>query len=352
MSRNRISTIIISFIFCFICSSFIVSNSYCSEDNPYCSGDQDRIQELTDEFIQKYGDEIDIKWSEDTGMPYTISKVYLDESEIDMGDPKGEARSFLSENESFLGLDIDDLKFQHMRSISNGDGYRVDFEIFYQGIRIDDNKVRVNIYDRENGKIQIYIKSQYIPCLDLDVDPIISSSGAVNIVKNDLGVSSLSMPIEPELIVFPKEDVYLAWKIYCHTVPFDPYYYYIDAHTGKIIASGLNRTTGPSENSTSSNSTTSNIYDIPYYTPYYNPYTPYNPIYTPYNTPYSAPYNNPYTPYNPISTPYNNPYSTPYNPYTTPYSYPIGGDWFSENYYNLIPNYNVFLNNNIFSSPW
>jgi len=386
-------TIVLYFIFCFICSIFIISHAYCSEDNPYCTDDQDRIQELTDEFMAKYGDEVEIRYSETTGIPTRVSHIYP--SNVDLENPKKTVFSFLSENSLFLGIDdMDDLKFKEIDELSRVSGYKVEYSIFYQDVPLQSSssKVSVNISENSDGRIRFtVVKSAYIPCIDLDVDPSISEAKAANVVKKDLGVSRLfnairkspyssyggnnssSFPygfyanlynsppspypytynspitpspysyssryseeaVEPDLIIYDKDgEVYLAWKFYCSKEAsggqgYRHYYYYIDAHTGDIIDNyELKPYSSSGVDTTSSNNS---IYDI---------YSPYNPT---YNAPYNMP-NTPYTPYDPIGNPYNTPYGTPY----TPYSPSIGGDWFPGNSFNLMPNYTIFSNNNYF----
>ena len=384
MINNRISrirTIILSLIFCFLCSSFIVSNLYCSEDSPYCSGDTDKIQELTDEFIGKYGEDVDIRLNEDNGIPRRIHGVYYSESEVDIKNPKGIASSFLLENASFLGMDMNDIKFKKLDERS--DFYRVDFQQYYKGVPVrEDEKIRINVYESVDGKIEIFLMSDYIPCIDLDVDPTISSGEAANIVKKDLGVSRLvivemsedpypysnyyanpyrttyygsiyspyyapspyssvspinwkEVPVEPELIIFPFEgDLYLAWKILCHDEPFrsygPAYYYFIDAHTGEII---YNRSTAYGQTPSSG----SNIYN-----PYITTYNPYD-----YN------YTNTYNPYITTYNPYDFNYTNTYNPYTFPTStsrFPgnLFNSLLSPSFINPILNYKGFYNNNFF----
>ncbi|MGA1876070.1 MAG: hypothetical protein ACMUIA_10730 [bacterium] len=407
MTRDTIRTIIISFIFCFICSGFMVSHTYCSEDNPYCTGDQERIQELTDEFIQKYGDEVKIRWNETTGIPTRIYGIYPNPSDVDLENPKKTAISFLSENSLFFGIDhIDDLKFQEVDELSTQTGYKVDYDIFYQGVPlVGSGNVRVIMTEMSDGRIRLTLLSDYSPCIDLDVDPTITAAEAANVVKKDLGVSRLVLakrtsaysssgtgnypygfpygfyanlfhnypspypstynspsvpspysyssryieePVEPELIIYEKDgEVYLAWKFLCSKEPYGAglgYYYHIDAHTGKIIhAYELKPYAGYGEADTTSSS------PVPY-----NPYTPYNPV---YNNPYSTPYSTPYTPYtyNPYSY---TPYSTPYTLYNSPISggqsyYPYGYQQFYNPYdYGWNQPYNYGWNQQPYSYGW
>jgi hypothetical protein len=60
----------------FICLSVLTVNTYGLADitlNPYCTSDTDRIEELTENFIVRYGEEdVRIDWSESTSIPERI----------------------------------------------------------------------------------------------------------------------------------------------------------------------------------------------------------------------------------------------------------------------------------------
>lgn len=95
-------------IITFISLSIFAFNRYClanNDLNPYCIGDIEKIQELTKDFKKKYGEDIVISWDEDTGFLEKISHLDLSGP----GEPEDRAFSFMSENASFLGIDIYDI---------------------------------------------------------------------------------------------------------------------------------------------------------------------------------------------------------------------------------------------------
>jgi len=73
--KNRTKIILQFLIFCFIWLNSFTPNSYCLEDNPYCAGDEDRIQKLTQDFIEKYGEGVNIYWDKATGWTNTIAGI-------------------------------------------------------------------------------------------------------------------------------------------------------------------------------------------------------------------------------------------------------------------------------------
>lgn len=167
------------------------------------------------------------------------------------GKPEDIAFTFLTENESFLDINQKNLKFRECKETK-----RVNIAIFqqvYKGVAVQDKDVRVNL--SKNGEIK-FVKSNYYPHHELNVDPQITPENAIAVVKADLGVEELlqvtkkvseegrgedeiSTPV-PELVIISGEEsgnkAYLAWKFkFLQKDTPNFWYYAIDAHTGEII---------------------------------------------------------------------------------------------------------------------
>ncbi|MEW5803587.1 MAG: hypothetical protein AB1847_15950 [bacterium] len=403
-------------VFSFLLSNIITTfNTCCAENNdynPYCSGDNDKIQELTEEFLQKYGEEVKISRNDDTGIPVRIRHAYYDEPEVNMDDPAGIAFSFLSENSLFLGIDINEIGFDDIKDLS--ELYQVHFRQFYKGVPVEESRrVMINVSKSVNGRVELFYKSdclEYLTCIDLDVVPTIIAEEAAEVVRQDLGISRLVnvqwdlpnltypsydpynpygpptygpataysynggnlfspvtypykkgtevTPVVPNLIVLPDArdgNVYLCWRFAFSIAepygPFGSHYYFIDAHTGEIIAHTRGEISITASNDTSSNSTTSSSGSasssvttsssstVP------NPYTIiYSPasIYSPTSNPYNYNHGSIYAPYNPDNN--YNPYDPVYanNSSYTAYSFPTAENnsgWSTGSSLNLTLNY-------------
>ncbi|MBN2373830.1 PepSY domain-containing protein [bacterium] len=343
--KNRLIAVAFTFIFGFLCLGLILPDGYCSADNPYCSGDQDKIQELVEDFKEKYGEDVKISWNENTAVPYIVGGMEIGSS---TKTPKETALSFLSENASFFGLDIDDLEFNDIQE--NAYMKYVDFDQFYKGVHVYSGDIRVFL--RLTDGAVSSVSSRYFPCIDLDVVPKITAEEAAAVVKADLGAWSLVnvetsfseygiaqkqvSPIVPELIIYPKDngkEMYLCWSFMFHIeMPYGPYgswYYYIDAKTGNIVSHGSLMISGESGNGNTTNNTSS------IYNNYYNNY--YNRQANSFNWLSGPVYNQ--TPY--YVSPYNNTFNNTFFPvYNTPYSH---------SFFNPVFNNNpVFNTNNFF----
>ncbi len=282
--RKNWTKIILHFlIFCFIWLISITPNAYCSEDSPYCTGDDDAIQALVDDFIATYGEDAKVYWNELSGLPYIVAGMGIT---ADMEHPEEAAFSFLSQSASLLGIDINDIAFRKIHE--NKSDLYIDFDQFYKGVPVHGGDLRVFI--RKSDGTVISVSSHYIPCVELDVIPLITAEEAAEFVKEALGAESLVniktsfdllggggsdmlaaqkeiLPVIPELIVYAQnmgEEVYLCWHFrFTIEEPYGPngsWYYLIDAHTGEIIKGGspsMGAGSG-SENTSENNSSNSN----------------------------------------------------------------------------------------------
>ncbi|MFX0053193.1 MAG: PepSY domain-containing protein [Candidatus Hermodarchaeota archaeon] len=259
-------------ILIFIAASLIAFNTSCLADNdsnPYCSGDSEKIQELTEDFIQKYGEGVEIRWDEDTGFLEKISRLDLSGP----GEPEDRAFSFLSENASFLGIDINDIEFSSINH--SGSSSKINFDQYYKGIPVYRGKIWVTMSKSDKAASSVHFRKFYY-CLDIDTSISIIKEQAEEIVKKDLGVGELFYLVEEPfsqyesigendvvviippvplpnyirpsqniikkapsitLLIFPYEnDTYLCWEIIVKLWDRKPWYYYIDAHTGEIVS--------------------------------------------------------------------------------------------------------------------
>jgi len=162
-------------------TAFITSCLADNDPNPYCSGDIEKIQELTEDFLQKYGEGVEIRWDKDTG--YLEKILYFNLSGF--GDFKDRAFSFLSENSSFLGIDVNDLEFLSVSGLE-----KVTFKQLYKGLPVHEGKIWFSLAKEGGTEYSITLKKYYF-CLDIDVIPTITKEEAAAIVMGNLGVTEL-----------------------------------------------------------------------------------------------------------------------------------------------------------------
>ncbi len=233
--KKRVITFFI--IFSFLWLSLITFNSNCSANG--------QSQEQLKIFTEKYGKDVKIRY-DNTGRPIRIRNIKTAES---VGKPEDIALSFLTENSSFLDINLANLKFIKRRETKQVN--TAVFQQIYKDLPVQDKVVRVNL--TKNGKIT-FVKSNYYPHADLDIVPQITAEAAAAVIMSDLGVEELLQVIKtatgysykdefsspvPELVIIPgkeKGKAQLAWKF--HFTQKDTshcWYYGIDAHTGEII---------------------------------------------------------------------------------------------------------------------
>jgi len=241
-------------IFSFICLSVIAFNFYCSAEN-------NQSKEQIKNFTEKYGKNVKINWNKITGFPRWISGI---ETESYEGNSEEITFSFLSENSSFLGIDVDDLKLRDDLIVVKRVKH-VHFKQFYKGLPVEN--AEISVYMNGNGAIGL-LQSNYYPILNLNINPLKKSEEAATVIKEDLGIEKLLhvktsfaedgtekkefLPVVPELIIIPKDggNAYLAWAFnFCiedSRGARASWHYSIDAHTGQIIRKrSLDQAYGP-----------------------------------------------------------------------------------------------------------
>ncbi|MGA1842304.1 MAG: PepSY domain-containing protein [bacterium] len=414
MDQNENNKNILKYFFtCLIVVTFIglsisAFNTICTADNdsnPYCSGDTDKIQELTDEFIQKYGEDVEIRWDEDTGFLEKI--LYLNLS--GPGNAKDRAFSFLSENSLFLGIDLNDLEL-----LSSGSLEKVKYIQLYKGIPVHKGEMWVTVSKEGGAKSSVTLKDYYF-CLDVDIVPTITKEEAAAVVMENLGVTELfnteekfvsdwgdssyipygaviygtspgvypgiappptlfspppmifpqsrkisqKTPASTQLLIYPKGgDAYLCWEFkFNQGEQAYTWHYYIDAHTGEIVYNykGANYVSSSSGTTSSSPSQTIStnpyIYSSPMNTNSGNlfPASYINPVFSSFNSILdNARYGNIVSFYS-ASFPYSN-YNTPLY-YPGRYAFPVNSQVLYGNY-NFPYSYNYSRFGAASSSPY
>jgi len=255
----------------FICIGVLFYNTCCLADialNPYCTGDTGRIEELAAEFIDKYGEGVEIRRDEVTGAPIRVTGIT---TEVFEGKPEEIVFAFLSENASFFGIHSNDIEFSWLTEALGSKN--VHFRQLHKGVPVFET--RINVLIKKDGSIGS-VKAEYYHCLDLDVVPNITEKQAGAVIMEDLGVTELfsevrssasftyapppwgaptgstpyvssyvpqkrvvKKPASTELLIYPKDgDAYLCWE-FTFNLGESRYmwYYYVDAHTGEIVHS-------------------------------------------------------------------------------------------------------------------
>jgi len=231
MPKRIILSLVVSLIF-----------SYIFAFNAYSTMSGENNQEQV--FIEKYGEDVKIKYDKSTG------QTFIWGLKTEASDKKAEdiACSFLSENSSFLRIDMNNLRLKDCREYEGTK--HVYFDQFYKGTPVHGKEVHVHI--RKNGEIDS-VDSRYYIISDLDVNPTVTPERAAQVIMDDLSVKKLTtlktsfnedgtakkelLPVTPELIILPQEgEARLSWKfIFTVEEPFGSWCYFIDAKNGEII---------------------------------------------------------------------------------------------------------------------
>ncbi|KAB2845927.1 MAG: hypothetical protein F9K45_02965 [Melioribacteraceae bacterium] len=164
------------------------------------------------------------------------SAIYNINSKLYSGTPENIARQYLLENKDLLMFknDLNDLVIYSVKTSPGGT--HVKFSQTYKGLPVVNGGILVSI-NKEN-KVTTLLSS-YIPDLDIDINPKLSSSSALSIVENKLNLNEVKdlSQIKTELNIYEKNNkVYLIWVVGVNlTDPFISKDYYLDANTGEIL---------------------------------------------------------------------------------------------------------------------
>lgn len=121
-------------------------------------------------------------------------------------------------------------------SVSSGfaGGFFYFFEIFYKGIIIENHRLTLYYNDFEGTTVSLYGESLFYN--DISVVPVLSEVEAKDKLKeaNPQCITSE----EGELLIYVERSkgVYLCYKFVVSPQGSEPYYYYISAKTGEVIA--------------------------------------------------------------------------------------------------------------------
>ena len=116
-------------------------------------------------------------------------------------------------------------------------GFYYTFEILYKGIRIEKHRLIVYYNDFVNTMVSLYGESLFYN--DISVKPVLTKEEAKNKLKEfDSQIIDEFITSEGELLIYVERSkgVYLCYKFVVSPQGSEPYYYYISAKTGEVIA--------------------------------------------------------------------------------------------------------------------
>ena len=116
-------------------------------------------------------------------------------------------------------------------------GFFYFFEIFYKGIIIENHRLTLYYNDFEGTTVSLYGESLFYN--DISVVPVLTKEEAKNKLKeSDSQVIGEFITSEGELLIYVERSkgVYLCYKFGVSPQGSEPYYYYISAKTGEVIA--------------------------------------------------------------------------------------------------------------------
>ena len=121
-------------------------------------------------------------------------------------------------------IDVDELGMRHVRMRQE-----------YEGLPVIGGELVVHFTEKN---VLRAVNGSYVPELDLDVAPRLSSSDAASLAAKDLeSFFGKGRADEPTLVIFPWEGTdYLAWRLFMHSdTPMGRWEYFVDAATGDIV---------------------------------------------------------------------------------------------------------------------
>ncbi len=141
----------------------------------------------------------------------------------------------LEEVEPYLYM----LDVSNVASISSGyaGGFYYTFQILYKEVRIEKHRLIVYYNDFVNTMVSLYGESLFYN--DISVKPVLIKEEAKNKLKeSDSQIIDEFITSEGELLIYVEKSkgVYLCYKFVVSPQGSEPYYYYISAKTGEVIA--------------------------------------------------------------------------------------------------------------------
>jgi len=155
---------------------------------------------------------------------------------VKSGDEVSTAIQFFTENKAAFRMEnpSEELKLQRIDEDQLGMRH-VRFDQIYRGLKVIGGAMIVHY--TADGKLKT-VNGKYEPEIELGTTSDLAPEEAVRIASDDLaGFFGSGEPSEPELVVFPWEDVnYLAWRFFIYSEkPMGRWEYFVDANTGEVI---------------------------------------------------------------------------------------------------------------------
>ena len=116
-------------------------------------------------------------------------------------------------------------------------GFYYTFQILYKEVRIEKHRLIVYYNDFVNTMVSLYGESLFYN--DISVKPVLTKEEAKNKLKeSDSQIIGEFITSEGELLIYVERSkgVYLCYKFVVSPQDSEPYYYYISAKTGEVIA--------------------------------------------------------------------------------------------------------------------
>jgi Zn-dependent metalloprotease len=189
------------------------------------------------EFKQLHGEEWNIRWDEQTGIPAVI---YGGKTQQYRGAPLQVAKTFLSQNWELFKLqpELTDLESVGVLEREMPGGvkmYHVRMQQYYSNKKVENAELLVHI--TSDGFIDM-ANGAYYSDIDIPPDARISNVEAYSIAAKDLGGDVVLFgELSSEIVILPKEGAYyLSWKLSIPAEkPFGEWVYFIDAVNGNIL---------------------------------------------------------------------------------------------------------------------
>ena len=201
---------------------------------PNAGAEKDQRLGLESTFRETYGQRWQIAWDEARGCVRSLNGRYATGVAIGSEEmAKTAVFNFLEGAKDLLKVTPSDLKSVRANYSSFLGRYRVDFQQYYGGLRVETGEIRVSI--RKDGTIYA-VRNGCYSGINVSSVPRIGQDDAVAIARDLYSFPTEKEPApSTELVVFPAIDdslvaFCLAWKIGFHKTAF-----FIDADQGNVV---------------------------------------------------------------------------------------------------------------------
>lgn len=181
-------------------------------------------------MVEKAGGDLEVSWDEETGVPRFLSgRIPTPPGP----GPEGIARAFFHEYKGLYSMRDPEGELALMKVAHDRIGMdHVRFQQVYQGLPVFGAQMITHL----RGKEITSVNGEYIPRIEVSVEPALSGEEAIQIARGDLGDEEAVLSEEELGIYHDGETAHLAWRLELSSSdPLGRWVHFVDAHDGQIV---------------------------------------------------------------------------------------------------------------------